>query len=299
MISQQRFSDFAGRPSSVAKTFIVPSGSSPSVVSVPAIPLTTSLIVPSPPAATTVSNPSATARCAKRWASPRSRVSQTSARLESAAIFSCQCAARSPRAAGFRMTGMALITSQPAGGGYGSRVRTLVRRSITALITVTALLGIIFLGANLYVQSPSSQQQIKHHLTAAFGMPVEMVRAVFTPWGGLRVDGVRAAGGSGQPVISADIVRVRISFWSLLRGRFVVKTIGLERPTVTMTQNSEGRWMAPLRMVAAATPMEVPDPATKAAPAPSASPGGTPPRHTAVAPTPPPPSLPDVLVPAP
>ena len=83
---------------------------------------------------------------------------------------------------------MALITSQPAEGGYGSRVRTLVRRSITALIAVIALLGVILLGANLYVQSPSSQQQIKRHLTSAFGMPVEMVRAVFTPWGGLRIE---------------------------------------------------------------------------------------------------------------
>ncbi len=156
------------------------------------------------------------------------------------------------------------------------------------------------LGANLYVQSPSSQQQIKRHLTTAFGMPVDMVRAVFTPWGGLRVDGVRAAGGPGQPVISADIVRVRISLWSLLRGRFVVKTIGLERPTVTLTQNSEGRWMAPLRAVAAATPMEVPDPAAGAtAPAPPAPPAGAPPRHTAVTPSAAPPTLPDVLVPAP
>jgi hypothetical protein len=173
-----------------------------------------------------------------------------------------------------------------------------VRRSITALIAVIALLGVILLGANLYVQSPSSQQQIKHHLTAAFGMPVEMVRAVFTPWGGLRVDGVRAAGGAGQPVISADIVRVRISFWSLLRGRFVVKTIGLERPTVTMTQNSEGRWMAPLRTLAAATPIEVPDPGDPA-PAPGASPSGTPPRHLAATPPAQPQIFPDALTPAP
>ncbi len=172
-----------------------------------------------------------------------------------------------------------------------------MRRSITALIAVIALLGVILLGANLYVQSPSSQQQIKRHLTAAFGMPVDMVRAVFTPWGGLRVDGVRASGGPGQPVISADIVRVRISLWSLLRGRFVVKTIGLERPTVTLTQNSEGRWMAPLRAVAAATPMEIPDPSAPVPPPPT-TPPGTPPRHTAVTPSARP-QLPEVLVPAP
>ena len=43
-----------GRPSSAAKTFIVPTGRMPSATSEPAMPLTTSLTVPSPPAATIV-----------------------------------------------------------------------------------------------------------------------------------------------------------------------------------------------------------------------------------------------------
>lgn len=176
-----------------------------------------------------------------------------------------------------------------------------MRRSITALIAVIALLGVILLGANLYVQTPKSQQQIRRQLTSAFGMPVEMVRAVFTPWGGLRVDGVRAAGSSGQPVINADIVRVRISLWSLLRARFVVKTVSLEKPTVTLTQNSEGRWMAPLRTVAAATPIEIASPPPAEAPPPTtgAPPPGAPARHKADAPPTAPGRLPDVLGPAP
>ena len=163
----------------------------------------------------------------------------------------------------------------------------LVKLSITAVIAAGALLGLMLLGANLYVQSPASQQQIKRHLSAAFGMPVEMVRAVFTPWGGLRVDGVRTAGAPGQPEIKADLVRVRISLLALLRGKFVVKTIGLERPSVTLTQNSEGRWMAPLRAVAAAAvPESIED-----APVPASPPGAplvTPMPHAGTTPAGPP-----------
>ena len=161
-----------------------------------------------------------------------------------------------------------------------------MRLSITALIAVTALLGLILLGANLYVQSPSSQQQIKRHLSTAFGLPVTMDRAVFTPWGGLRVDGVRTEGAPGQPIVHAELVRVQIAWLALMRGRFVVKRVGLERPSVTLTQNSEGRWMAPLRVVAASTPAEPivqPDP-----PSPEPSPDGPPQPHAVVTPVPPP-----------
>ena len=64
----------------MAKTFTVPIGNKPSVAALPARPLTTSLIVPSPPAATIFVNPSAggvtrhcfgfagSRRCAKRAA---------------------------------------------------------------------------------------------------------------------------------------------------------------------------------------------------------------------------------------
>ncbi len=150
------------------------------------------------------------------------------------------------------------------------------------------MLGLVLLGANLYVQSPASQQQIKRHLSAAFGMPVEMVRAVFTPWGGLRVDGVRTAGAPGQPEIKAELVRVRLSLLALLRGKFVVKTIGLEHPSVTLTQNSEGRWMAPLRAVAAAVVPEPLDEAPTASSSPSGAPPVTPMPHAGTSPTAPP-----------
>src|SRR5437660_609878 len=70
MISQQRLRSFSGNPSSAAKTLTVPSGRRPSTASDPAMPFTTSWIVPSPPAATTLVNPSATACRANLSAPP-------------------------------------------------------------------------------------------------------------------------------------------------------------------------------------------------------------------------------------
>ena len=104
MISQQRDKSFGGSPSSVAKTFIVPSGSRPSATFWPAIPFTISLIVPSPPAATIFLNPSAAAWRAKTSASPEREVAHKIAPRVSDSTRARKRLAREPRAAGLRMT---------------------------------------------------------------------------------------------------------------------------------------------------------------------------------------------------
>ena len=62
--------DLVGRPSSLAHTFPVPPGSTPKATGLSAIPLTTSLIVPSPPTMKTASSPSSRACLASWVASP-------------------------------------------------------------------------------------------------------------------------------------------------------------------------------------------------------------------------------------
>ena len=60
-----------------ANTFVEPPGSTPSAVSLPAIPVATSLRVPSPPNPMTTSTPRRAASWAKRVAWPRRFVSTT------------------------------------------------------------------------------------------------------------------------------------------------------------------------------------------------------------------------------
>ncbi len=99
------------------------------------------------------------------------------------------------------------------------------------------------LGANLYVQSKGPQQQIRQRLTAVLGLPVEVSRAVFTPWGGLRIDGIRIVGIDARPVMRAETFQMRVSLLDLLRGRITVTGLTLENPEVTLAQDAEGRWL--------------------------------------------------------
>ena len=93
-----------GKPSSVAKTLTVPIGNRPSAAAVPARPLTTSLIVPSPPAATIRLNPSRAAFRASNSASPIRDVARSVAPRATFSTRDRQWPARSLRAAGFRIT---------------------------------------------------------------------------------------------------------------------------------------------------------------------------------------------------
>lgn len=131
----------------------------------------------------------------------------------------------------------------------------LVRRLITSVILIAALLGLVLLGANLYVQAPGSQQQIRQRLSAVLGLPVELARAVYSPWGGLRIDGIRAIGPDQRPVMQAESLVLGISGWDLLRGRFTITSLTLEAPDVLMAQDAEGRWLwQKMRKKESATP---------------------------------------------
>ncbi len=119
----------------------------------------------------------------------------------------------------------------------------LVRRLITAVIAAAALAGLALLAANLYVQSPGPQQQIRQRLGAVLGMPVEVARAVFSPWGGLRIDGIRAIGPDERPVLRAETFQMGVALLDLMRGKITVTSLTLESPEVMLAQDSEGRWL--------------------------------------------------------
>lgn len=184
----------------------------------------------------------------------------------------------------------------------------LVRRLITSVILIAALFGLALLGANLYVQAPGPQQQIRQRLSAVLGLPVEVARAVYTPWGGLRMNRIRAIGPDQRPVMHADTFVLGISSWDLLRGRIVITSLSLEMPEVLLAQDAEGRWLwqkmraakeAPVVAVAPPDPANPPSPAapaTPAVPAPPA-PGSAPtdppaPVAAATPAAPPPPAAP-------
>ena len=77
---KNRISGSAGMPISIASRLATPMGSTPSAARLPASPLATSLTVPSPPAATTMSHPRSASSAAQCSASPRLHVVRISGR---------------------------------------------------------------------------------------------------------------------------------------------------------------------------------------------------------------------------
>ena len=121
--SKARSSESNGMPISRAKTFIVPAGSTPSTVGDPARPLTTSLSVPSPPAAITTGSPSAAKRAASSRASPAWFVGYSAKR---SAWLSMNRSTRPPfwlRARGLKMSGYRCGVSMPDSSPMARRFR--------------------------------------------------------------------------------------------------------------------------------------------------------------------------------
>lgn len=116
-IMGQAFASDVGMPYSLAKTFTVPSGSTASRADfkpsgVLAMPLRTSLTVPSPPAATIVSKPSRTASAARMRAAPAAHVSFKAHCEPISSRWARKRFAFSPLATGLKMTHVRML------GGY-------------------------------------------------------------------------------------------------------------------------------------------------------------------------------------
>ncbi len=142
-------------------------------------------------------------------------------------------------------------------------------RPLLATLCVCALLFAGFiLAVNLYVQSAAVQNRIRQTLGAALGMPLEMFRATFSPWGGFRIDQIRVASdvpGASADFLRAEFLEVRCEFIPLLRGHVVLKRIALDAPHVVLQQTAGGAFHLPALARKPATSPSTPSPARPAA----------------------------------
>ena len=104
------------------------------------------------------------------------------------------------------------------------------------------------LAANLYVQSHGVQQRIRTLLAATLQTPVSLRKTTFTPWDGLRLDGItlheqRARRrNDGTDFLTADSFRVRLAWWPLLtRRQLIVEQVLLDRPQLTLREDAVQR----------------------------------------------------------
>lgn len=157
-------------------------------------------------------------------------------------------------------------------------------RLIIWLLSAGVILFALFiLAVNLYVQSEGVKRKIQTQLSEAVGLPVDVFRTSYTPWGGFRLSKIQcrrsADSSSGEAFLTLDRVEVQAKFFSLLQGQVNVSRLLLHAPELTIRQEASGTWPWPGGKVAKpiskppapAPSRQTPAPATSPASAPQAA----------------------------
>ena len=125
---------------------------------------------------------------------------------------------------------------------------------VSAAVAAFILGAMFLLAANLYVQSRVVQQRIRLALGNALHMPVSLKKTTFTPWDGLRIDGITAHPASEDITevnettandLNVGSFRVYFALGPLLQRHFVVEDVLLDRPELRWTQDANNRWRLP------------------------------------------------------
>ena len=118
------------------------------------------------------------------------------------------------------------------------------------LVIVVAIFLVSLLGANLYVQSQTTQQRIQQELSQRLKMPLQIQRISVTPWGGLNLSGItipQLNDPHATPFLEAKNFRLRVKVRSIFWRPLVIKEVALIGPAVIWPQNESGEWRVPMR----------------------------------------------------
>ncbi len=129
-----------------------------------------------------------------------------------------------------------------------------------ALGAPVVLAALLLLVINVYVQSSSVQNRISAGLHDALGIDVTIRRISYTPWGGVRLSGVRIAGEEGRPdLFTAKSFTAKIRLSSMFGRDLLVDEVRVQEPEITL---SPGLTLLPTpgEDVASVTPQPQPDP---------------------------------------
>ena len=124
--------------------------------------------------------------------------------------------------------------------------------------------------ANLYVQSPGTQERIQAQLSQALRMPLKITHTGFSLWSGLRITGITIPQGDAT-FLEAGSFTASYRMLPLLAGKLSVPEMRVDRPKIVWKQNAKGKWKLPAREKDAAAAPD-PQPADGAAPPQEAKP---------------------------
>lgn len=122
-------------------------------------------------------------------------------------------------------------------------------RSIAKPILILA--GIIFalfaaaiLCLNIYLQSAGVQAKLREAVSRATGFEPVLSQTYFTPWSGLTVSGIKVPQpeNAKKPFLSVRAMKCHLRLTSLLQGKFVIKDISFEQPSLILVRGQSGMW---------------------------------------------------------
>ena len=164
-------------------------------------------------------------------------------------------------------------------------MRKFAKPILITLGAIVALYAFAIAGVNLYLQSKGVQERIRIASSEAAGVPVEIRSTCYLPWSGLRVSGVAVPhdGGGRLPLLHVGSISVQFQLLALLQGRFGVKEILVDHPTLMTFQKKDGTWSRPATFARdrPAVPSASPLPGDVVSPSASPAPEATPPSFVA------------------
>src|SRR5437588_10609967 len=139
-----------------------------------------------------------------------------------------------------------------------------LRRTIGWLfLAVVAIFLVSLLGANLYVQSQTTQARIQQELSQRLKMPLQIQRISVTPWGGLKLSGItipQSNDAHAPPFLQAKHFRLRVRLRSIFWRPLVIKEVALIAPAVIWPQNESGEWRVPMTETPAEAQVQAEEP---------------------------------------
>jgi AsmA family len=105
-------------------------------------------------------------------------------------------------------------------------VKRLIQVTLISVVATACLAGLGLLSINLYVQSPGAQLRIREAVSEKIGLPINVFRITFTPWGGFLFQDVTIENpAAGEPLLRARDLRVECDYLPFLEKRIAIKQV--------------------------------------------------------------------------
>ncbi len=114
-----------------------------------------------------------------------------------------------------------------------------------AVVLVAATAGV--LAFNVHLQSPGMQERLRQAAMETIGLPLTVRSSIYTPWGGIRLQGlvVPDMENAGVNFLEASEFQIVFRLLPLLNREFVVSRLSLKEAVLTWRQNAQGQWRVP------------------------------------------------------